>query len=657
MKTTGKRQTNLWLILFLIGVMSFSLITGCGGGDGGGGDEDGGDDSADIPDDTIQPPAYLTGNDMLIALDTYGNPIPNALVGENDMTDGNGVIVSDFETSAEGWLNVSAPGYTSGYADAAENNGIRVFEIRLTPVSASVNLATGDAKTLYVGNSEDPLYSTALNASDFETQPVIVSLTSINPIYVLPLFAPLSTGEDLTLQKVFAVEAADSEFESIALKGGSAITIRIKDDGELSDDAVLAYFDLQNGQWKVVTGGCVRDGSNHFNCTVALLSPLYGLFDAQEAGYLTTAFQIAEDEDVTDDLGDDWSKANQNVRGRVNDLADCVAAGTCDPTKDSQMIAAVNAMVAAARKYAAANQNEKGKMALMAAQDRAAILGFSEIARELAPEVEAITNKLGLDYVNNGNCGRITEMLHIERQFQLLGGDANILSQLQQKLEDYFQTCDLWVGRISYYYWNGSSDPCNGDLAGGSGVWIENHHVRIPTHVKTHAVTGEDKVTLAFPEVSFNTGGDCPSTTKTYYGNPSSASLFLSFDGFYDGITFSVNTPGPASNPIAIVQDYIFKNKEDDECIVIPEIGDPDPIFFPGFSSALVHGFNGSPPITLQEMLESGTKGSYGEYETIRGGEDISNNCAETNLGRYPFDNGHVTWFFAHERKVLPVAE
>jgi hypothetical protein len=652
MKTKGTLQANFWLKLFGAGILGVLLTVGCGGSGGGGGSSDG---TGDTSGGTTQPVTYLSGNDMLIALDTYGNPIPSALVGENDMTDGNGVIVSDFETTAEGWLNVSAPGFASGYADAVESNGVRVFEIRLTPISASVNLATGDVKTLYIGNSEDPLYSAGLNASDFEAQPVIVSLTSINPIYVLPLFAPLGTGEDLTLQKAFAVEAADREFESIALKGGSTITIRIRDDGALSNDAVLAYFDPQGGQWKVVTGGCVRDGSNHFNCTVALLSPLYGLFDAQDAGYLAGAFQITGD--VTDDLGDDWSKANQSVRSRVSDLAACTEAGTCDPTEDPQMIAAVNAMVEAARAYAAANQNEKGKMALMAAQNRAALLGFSEIAQELTPEVEAITNKLGLDYVNNGNCGRITEMLHIERQFQLLGGDANILGQLQQKLEDYFQTCDLWVGRISYYYWNGPSDPCSGDLAGGSGVWIENHHVRIPTHVKTHAVTGEDKVSLAFPEVSFNTGGDCPSTTKTYYGNPSSTTLFLSFDGFYDGIAFSVNTPGPASNPIAIVQKYVMKTKEDDECIVIPEVGDPDPISFPGFSSALVHGFNGSPPITLQEMLESGNTGSYGEYETIRGGEDIFNGCSETNLGRYPFDNGHVTWFFWHEKKVLPVAE
>ena len=641
MKTNTSTQSRLAIIFFMIIFLSVS----CGGGGGG-------DDDDDANNDTIQNEAYLTGNDMLIVLDTYGNPISNALVEENAITDANGVTIDDFETSAAGWIRVAAQGFASGYSEAINGDDVRVFELRLTPVQVAIKMDSDDITSIYTGDSENPVYRSELNATNFESHPVTVSFTSINPIYVLPLFEPLSSGEDLTLQKAFAIEAVDSDLKSIALKSGSTIVIRVRDDGVLSDDTVLAYFDPEIGRWEVVPGGCARDGSNHFNCTLAKLSPLYGLFAAQDATYLARRFQTAESS--TDELGDAWSLAKQKVSDRLKDLKSCMAEGTCDPTEDSEMTGAVNSMVDTARSYADENQNEKGKMALLAAQLGAKQLGFDQLASELNPEVESITNKLGQDYVNNGNCGRIKEMLHIQRQFMILGGDQQILSQLEQKLEEYFQVCDLWVGKISYYYWNGPGDPCSGDLTGGGGVWIENHSVRIPTHVNTHAVSGEDKVSLNFQDVTFSSGGECPSTTKIYYGNPDVSDLFLSFDGTYDGIEFNVNTPGPSTNPIEIVQDYVMKTMENDECTVV---NDPNPIVFPGFSSALVHGFNGSPPVTLQEMLDNGDRGSYGEYETIRGREEFTNACFESNLGRYPFDKGNVNWFFWHERKVLPLSE
>lgn len=93
--------------------------------------------------------------------------------------------------------------------------------------------------------------------------------------------------------------------------------------------------------------------------------------------------------------------------------------------------------------------------------------------------------------------------------------------------------------------------------------------------------------------------------------------------------------------------------KEDDRCVYVQ--GYPVEIPFPNYYSVLMHGFLSSPPITLQEMLESGTRSDDPLGETISGYERVSNDYPAPNFGRYPFTSGLITWTFIHYKKLLPL--
>ena len=71
-----------------------------------------------------------------------------------------------------------------------------------------------------------------------------------------------------------------------------------------------------------------------------------------------------------------------------------------------------------------------------------------------------------------------------------------------------------------------------------------------------------------------------------------------------------------------------------------------------------MHGFipiTGSPPITLQEMLDEGYKRTLNfrdvSHEVISGKEELSNPI--WNAGTYPVKEGMVAWKFIHERDYI----
>jgi len=114
----------------------------------------------------------------------------------------------------------------------------------------------------------------------------------------------------------------------------------------------------------------------------------------------------------------------------------------------------------------------------------------------------------------------------------------------------------------------------------------------------------------------------------------------ITFSGTYDGSAFSISDLEYTC--YAEIIQYIYnEGEEDDECEVQFEASIP----VHNYSSYLAHGFYGSPPITLEEILET-APGTAGGLEVIRGSGKFGN--PSTDIGSYPFDTTSVTWNLIH---------
>lgn len=162
-------------------------------------------------------------------------------------------------------------------------------------------------------------------------------------------------------------------------------------------------------------------------------------------------------------------------------------------------------------------------------------------------------------------------------------------------------------------------------------------------------------MTLDFPEVRFSDPGAECERSITYFGRPAGAFVWLDLDGSYDGHSFSVGglTPAAGTSPIDIVQRHFFQAKDDEVCVNVD--GYPAEYPFPNYYSVLMHGFFDSPPITVQEMPDRGTRSDDPLGETISGWDKGSNDYPIPNYGRHPFTSGLITWTFIQYRKLLPL--
>ncbi|MBW1892657.1 MAG: hypothetical protein JRI91_03025 [Deltaproteobacteria bacterium] len=614
--------------------------------------------TTESPDETLPETSDETISAMALVLDTKGNPIQNAMVGADVLTNKNGVAGGDFDATSEGWVQASAPGYVTGYMNSEGTLGdYKVYETILTPFGDMAYLENGETDTLFLGDPDNPTYEAGVNASFFVTTPVTVSLTEIAPLDINPLFEDLNTGENLNLQKAFALCAKDSDEGNVSLYSGMGITVRIRDNGELSDNAKLAFFNPDSSKWEVINGGCERDGVNHFRCIVPSLFSFYGLFDNNERAYLAskvgfgykvnsgrTAKGYSEDQ-----LGGAYQQAKMRVYKRLKELEAICAAdpSNCDFSEDQELQDALDDLAKAARDYAAANQNENGKFALMKAAERAISLGKESLATDLMNEASALAAKMADDLLEKIECKRIREILLLAQQNMLMG-NISVAEKLEEKLKTDLIDCDLWTGTIHYWLPVETTDARDWQLESGGGSWHEFHDVRMTTDVNTFKLTGEDMVQIAFPVVEYE-NVSMPCKQSFTYGPTSSSLVYLTFDGNYDGHTFSVNNPETSENPVTINWNLYVEVEADDGCTLAQN----QSFAMTDYSSLLVHGFLESPPITIQEMLENGTHRGSGESETIRGNEEFENPNPED--GRFPVTHGYVIWNFIHVQAILPL--
>lgn len=606
-------------------------------------------------------PGELSIDEMAHVVDVSGEPVFNARMGGGELTDMNGIATGRFEVSPSGWVSVSAAGYVTGYTAAPETlypflypstlSGVQFYRIELTPYGDVALLNQGEPQQrLCLGPPDAPVYETNLDPAIFVKTPVAVSLTEIDPVHIQPLFENLSSGADLQLQMAFSVGAEGIDGSRVPLVTGGEIVVQIKDGGRLSAAPVLAFFSKDEGNWQVVEGGCTRSGPSHLQCRISSPSSLYALFDAE-----TSTGTLKRRSGRLARTQDDYAAARREMASILDDWRDRMAD---DPSyepdlNDPALQGALEDLANAARNIASGNQNEKGKSALLGAAAQAQLLGNDSLSSDLIGEAADIAAKMADELLAEGDCGRLREMLHVAQQNMLLGNDAKA-NDLLEKAKKNASECDIWAGTIRY--WLIVDNTVHGletmTRQSGPGGWWEFHDVRITTDVMTRTLTGEDKVRLQFQKVKYEDKEE-PCEQSIAYGPPTGDSVYLSFGGTYDGLTFSVDNPGPAPNPVSIPMQQMFESDDGEGgCVSIAN----QTTYLPNFSSILVHGFAlDTPPITLQDMLTSGIHqmAAEGIMETIRGQTEIVHPNPE--LARLPVTRGHVFWSFMHVEDMLPL--
>lgn len=600
-------------------------------------------------------------NVMGIALNPNGDSVALATFGSLGLADMNGVVAADVPAGTGGWVMAQAQGYAPGFADLGQGGSEPViFEVRLTPWSDFASLEAGETAELVAQVSEDLSLTASVDGSSFVSQPVLVSLTWIDGLDVGPAFAPLSSGEAAELRWAFSLLAGDETGETLDLAEGESVVIRIQGAAAQIAPPILALFDPETGMWTVQPDACTDGVEGGIECSLKSLASLAGLFSPRvtasvpstvEAGRGALARPVALLPQPGRDIQDDAMKA---ACARLQSWWQRKDAG--EPVSDDELQSILEDLAKAAEDYAMGHRNEAGKFHLMfAAQKVALSAGDPAVEDRLKAAAAELANEIARQLLEKGDCGRVREMMSAIKQLNLLGGDPALEAALWEKIRKLMSTCDLWAGKIQFYFHVEGTHP--GDLEGysktaGPDLWTEEHEVRMATDANTLVLTGEDHVRLSFPMVTYADNEECPSQFF-YYGEPPELSVDLQFDGTYDGKVFSIGdlTPEDGAKSLSVSQRWLLMDHEGSKgCVVKTDT----PFSFPSYQSVLMHGLFDAIPITLQEMLDGPSYGGTGfAPESILGNEAILNAMPEAGI--FPFKDGLVFWSFTHVQKLLPL--
>ncbi len=590
---------------------------------------------------------------IVMVVDSAEKPLPLAQAGV-DFSDSNGVAQGDVETSASGWLRVSAEGYADTFTHTVFDPDLIASEqylAILTRFQSMVVLHNGEQARLDVNGN----IQLDIDANELMQLPAQVAAAEINPYIIGPLYVGLNPAQDLNLQAAFAIQARDFAGQAVALQNGITLDVSLNDGKGMDTPPVLAWFDADSGKWQVIPNACSRMEADRLNCQVDRFAALFGLFTNEPVDYTTAPSSGKMEKSLAATarrLGNKQGAsaivlAANHVRERLQDMQD---EGNFD-LADEELNNALDDMWNAANDYANNNHNEKGKTALMQVAEAATALGNSDIANDAINKAADISREMAQDLLN-ANCEQYKEAMHVAQQNFMLGNN-DIAQQLADRVSKDLVDCDVWVGSIDYWLHVSGSHPSSviaPDMVkvAGASSWFEHHKVTINTNPKTLRSFGEDNVSFEFPTVKYeNTGLECDqSISFSGSGGP-----LLTFSGTYDGHTFAMGdvSPAGAGGIVTQVQNMEAKNSND-QCETAPPF--PQTLNYPHFSF-LAHSVGSpSPQITIQEMLENGINHND---EQIRGSESIVNN--NPDLGTYPFLNGDVTWRFFRANKILPIEE
>ncbi len=578
-------------------------------------------------------------------LDPDGAPVAFASVA-GETADRSGTVSGDLTGSASGWLEVRSLGYATGYVKPGEAiGGTAFFETRLTPFSSFQPLGSGEEVVQRLGDAAAPVGEIRLSGDDVATLPAYLETAVYDLLDVGPYPAELNSGEALELKLAIAVEASSDQLEAVPLASGKTLALKLLPNASLpAADPVMAIFDPEKGMWEVQAGACTPGEEGALLCAVPQFSPLVGFFGPGEeaslapgaAKHLLLPFADGEDQAYQVAMIDVkiWIERGQ---------WEVETTGTVSPEWEAGMTSRLVSLADAAEAYAAAHPDGSGVSHLLAAADLAIATGNQPIADELIEEAKATAEKAADELLKESDCGRLQEMAKMYDLLTSLGSPK--AADMLQKMKSVFD-CDIWLGTISVWFMTSSSPPGGLDWALESGgSWFENHTVTMTTNIQTYVLTGEDIVKLDFGEVRY---GEYDSHGCHNYLTHSGqgGSVTLKFDGRYDGYTFTVGDLQPEGGTASITYGAHGErwDSEEEKCV---EISDASPSA-PNYTSILVHGFSGSPPITIQEMLDRGAGSDY-----MRGGEYAQNSAYE--FGIIPAEKAYIQWSFFHHKKGLPV--
>jgi hypothetical protein len=649
------RMTSLFSLLAVLCAISLSCNTLSGlvptpGEEAG---QPGAAQGETLPE-AVEAPAVLG-----FVLDPDGAPVANASVGD-EFTDSNGAVSGELTGSASGWLEVKEVGSATGYAMPADLIGeTTFFEARLTPFGVFRPLESGKEVVLTLGDAAQPIAEVTIPDGATSALPAYVEAAAYDLVDVGPRLAELSSGEERDLVFAVAVQAISNGGDAAALAAGKSITVTVFPNPTLPASLTLAVFDAQAGVWHVQEGGCTPAEAGGVECLVPQFAPLIGLFgphvdpaastpsDAETSASVSPAGRglyrqtPTDDDQAYQDAKTDCAEWLRIGEGQIN------RTGSVSAEWEAEMTNRIGRLADAAEAYADTHPDSSGIAHLLGAAQAAILTGNQPIADKLFEEAKAVAEAMADELLKESDCGRFREMLLMAQQLILLGGQAkaDALIEKTKRMLD----CDIWSGTI-YVWLSVASNPPRLDwaLESGGGTWMETHDVKMTTNVQTYVLKGEDKVTLNGMEVMHGEKDDhgCH-TYMTHNLDLGGGPIVLNFDGRYDGYTFTVGDLKSVGGSSSIIYGAHGERWDDEEekCEVINDQSAPAP----NYTSVLLHGFSGSPPITMQEMLQGG------DNTNVYGQEEISNDAYELFI--FPVEHGHVIWSFYHVKKVLPVKQ
>jgi hypothetical protein len=559
--------------------------------------------------------------------------------------------------SASGWLEVLALGYATGYVKPGEGiGGTAFFETRLTPFDSFQPLQSGEEVVLTLGDMAAPVGEISLTGDDVSALPAYLEAAVYNRVDVGPYLAGLDSGEALDIKLAIAVEATSDKLEPVPLASGKTLALTLFPNANLPADPVVAIFDPEKGIWEVQAGVCKLGEAGALLCAIPRFSPLVGFFGPGEeislvpdsgAGVHTAlaAKRFLAQDPTGDDQAyqdaktdcEEWLRLGEGMIRRT---------GSVSPEWEAEMTNRVGKLADAAEAYADTHPDSSGLSHLLAAAQLALMTGQDPaIADKLMKDAREIAEAAAEALLEDGDCGRIREMLMAAQQLMLLGGSQAIIDALMQKLQS-MGDCDEWIGHMNVWFTLTSTNPGldKYQRESGGSTWHELHLVHILTNVQTHVLKGEDRVTLKFPNVRYGKKDRHDCHNYLTHGGESGGNIYLKFDGQYDGYTFTVGDMQPEGGTATITYGAHMERWDDEkeECEEIQDTTVPAP----NYSSILVHGMMGTPPITMQQILQ-GEK-----YDNISGSQPITNDAFD--LGIHPWQTGIITWSFMHTKKYLP---
>lgn len=580
-------------------------------------------------------------------LDPRGNGVKRAALGDDAVTNDVGVAVGAVPATGSGWLRVDAPGFAPSWvAPYGERAGRRLYEARVTARDVTVLVEPGARVTLATSQATPRLVATFDDAFPGAT---LASLTWVDARHVDAAQAPHADGKFLSLRGAFALEATALDTgAAVGPVGGASIDVALRDDGALGNDVTLVRFEPVSGKWEGGVGACTRRDAQTVGCMVTGAGPLFGVFGPRGAGLLRSfhgARDLPGEGDYTDAktsldeaLGDYFH--DHPGGGGWKDLPDAV--------KD-----ALEDWADAAEGLANANPNEASKGHVLRVAQQAVLLGADAIAARMMQLGTRIAEDVARDALE-GDCTTRQRMLTALEQLIAFAGDAGLQEQLRQKINDVDTLCGVWTGTVEIklpvlQQWPTAFEDL--EKAAGAYLWTETDDVELRVDFKSGKVDGSLLAQLFFGELQYEAGSDAekcaPLFLHTVKGTPYPSNATFKFEGKMRSLPeqdfeLTLGQPARYGSPgnFQLENHDHVQAEQDEQCVTVL---DQRYTALNGFGSFLIQGFQGNPPLTLQDLVDRAqVKGPWPYGYKLHGWASVPIDAPEA---AYPVGaTAEVTW-------------